>query len=92
MNNPHSDYVIDAEMVAHSLTQDEAQRKILWIYDTEYLWLIGGLQNKNEVMGSLPFYLWLYEHYPELLDFPDMGDRYQTIACWISAAERGQMD
>ena len=75
-----------------SLTPDEAQMKILRIYDTEYLWLIGGLQNRDPIMGSLSFYGWLQQQYPELLDFPDSGDRYQTITCWVLAWGRGEMN
>jgi len=73
---------------AITLTPDEAQRKILRIYETEYLLLIGGLQNRNPVWGALPFYFWLLPNHPEVLAFPDDGDRYQTIASWVSEANR----
>ena len=92
MNNPHSDYVIHADMVAHSLTEDEAQMEILRIHDSEYLRLLGGMQNRNPIMSSLSFYGWLQEHYPELLDFPDTGDRYQTVTCWVQAWDRGELN
>jgi hypothetical protein len=74
------------------MTQDEAQKKILRAYEMEYLPLIGGLQNRDPKMGPLSFYFWLQEEYPELLEFPDSGDRYQTITCWVRAANRGEID
>ena len=70
------------------MSPDNAEKEILRIYETEYLWLLGGLQIRDPVWGALPFYFWLHENYPELLDFPDDGDRYQTIASWVSEANR----
>lgn len=75
-----------------SLTPDQAQKEILYKHDTEYLWVIGGRKKKDPIIGELLFYFWIYEKYPELLDFPDTGDRYQTIACWVQSWGRGELN
>ena len=70
------------------MTRDEARKEILRLYEVEYLWLIGGLQNQDPIMGPLSFHSWLQEEVPALLEFPDSGDQYQTITCWIREAGR----
>jgi len=75
-----------------SLTPDRAQKEILHKHDTEYFWIIGGLKNWDPIMGSLAFHGWLQQQYPELLDFPDDGDRYQTVTCWVLPWGRGEMN
>ena len=70
------------------MTQDEAQNEIIKLYNGNYLKEIGGRDKLDPVMGALPFYFWLTDYYPEVLTFPDDGDRYQTIASWVSQANR----
>jgi len=70
------------------MTEDEARKEIVRIYEMEYLRLIGGLQNQDPIMSPLSFYSWLQEEVPALLEFPDSGDQYQTITCWIREAGR----
>ena len=65
------------------MTQDTAYKKIFKLYNGKYMRHIGGLNNRDPVMGALPFYFWLQDNYPEVLTFPEVGDRYQTIACWL---------
>ena len=65
------------------MTEDEAYKKIFKLFNGKYLRHIGGLDNLDRVMGALPFYFWLQDNYPEVLTFPEEGDRYQTIACWF---------
>ncbi len=70
-----------------SLTRAEARTKILRAHTSEYLPEIGGRQNRDPILGPVMFYGWLQNYYPELLDFPDSGDRYQTITCWVIESE-----
>lgn len=65
------------------MTEDETKRKIIFLYNTEYSVQSGGLENRNEVIGALPFYGWLQKNHPEVLGFPDEGDKYQTIKLWV---------
>jgi hypothetical protein len=65
------------------MTEDEAKKEIFKLYNGKYMKHIGGLNNRDPVMGALPFYFWLQSNYPEVLTFPEDGDPYQTIACWL---------
>ena len=65
------------------MTEDEAYKEIFKLFNGKYARHIGGLHNLEPVMGVLPFYFWLQDNYPKVLNFPEEGDRYQTIACWF---------
>jgi len=65
------------------MTEQEAKREIIRLYNTEWMKVSGGLEKRDPVVGALPFYGWLQKNHPEVLEFPDIGDRYQTVKCWV---------
>jgi len=62
---------------------EEAQKKIFYLYNTEYLKDSGGLESRSPTIGALPFYAWLEMNHPEALDFECSGDRYQKVKLWV---------
>ena len=65
------------------MTQDEARKEIFKLYNGPWMKHIGGLEEREPIMGGLAFYGWLKNNHAEVLTFPDDGDRYQTVACWL---------
>lgn len=65
------------------MTQDEAKREVIRLYNTEFLKQAGGLETRDPVIGALPFYGWLQSNHPEVLTFPYPGDRYQIVKVWV---------
>ena len=61
----------------------DAERAIISVYRYEYLKLGDSVNAKESTMGALPFYTWLQNNRPDLLEFRYSGDQYQIVAGWI---------
>jgi len=65
------------------MTKEEAKRQVILLYNTKYLKESGGLSSRDPAIGALPFYGWLKKNYPDVLNFPFPGDKYQIVKTWI---------
>jgi hypothetical protein len=41
------------------MTEEEAKREVILLYNTEFLNETGGLESRDNYIGALPFYGWL---------------------------------
>lgn len=62
------------------MKKDEAKQRIRNLFPQ---W-----KSANPQVGAaapLVFYAFIQNEHPYLLEFRDSGDRYQTVACWVSS-------
>lgn len=64
------------------MRREEAKREIERIYQYEYLRLSGAVVASESSTGGWPFYRWLCENRPDLLEFRSSGPKGPLIAGW----------
>lgn len=67
----------------HRMKRREAEVAIVSVYRYEYLKCDNSVNAAESTLGALPFYTWLQQNRPDLLEFRCSGDQYQTVAGWI---------
>ena len=61
-----------AQVLAKTMTQDEAKREVIRLYNTEFLAQAGGLESRSDASGAVEFYGWLTQIIPKFLLFPSL--------------------
>ena len=65
------------------MKRSDAKAAIISVYRNVYLKCENSVNAAESTWGALPFYTWLQQNRPDLLEFRCSGDQYQTVAGWI---------